>query len=74
MEKDIKLHSIKNRLGNLLIAFIMLISFAQALLITELITESVRILSCATACQQERNLGLTSGVSETEDMFLCPKP
>ena len=34
-------------------------SFAQALLITELITGSVRILSCATACQQERNLGLT---------------
>jgi hypothetical protein len=33
----------------------MLISFAQALLITELITGSFRILSCDTACQQERN-------------------
>lgn len=68
------LHSIKKRLGNLLIAFIMLISFAQALLITELITESVRILSCATSCQQERNLGLTIGTRETEDMVLCHTP
>jgi len=49
MEKDIKLHSIKKRLGNLLIAFIMLILFAQALLITELITGSVRISSCEPA-------------------------
>jgi hypothetical protein len=52
----------------------MLISFAQALLITELITESVRILSCATSCQQERNLGLTIGTRETEDMVLCHTP
>ena len=36
----------------------MLISFSQALLITELITGSFRILSCDTACQQERNLSL----------------
>jgi len=41
MEKYTKLHSIKKRLGNLLIAFILLISFAQALLITELITGTV---------------------------------
>ena len=58
MRKDTKLHSIKKGLGNLLIAFIMLILFAQALLITELITRSFRILSLVTVCQQGRNLCL----------------
>ena len=71
MEKDIKLLSIKKRLGNLLIAFIMLISFAQALLITELITGRVRVSSYVPARAKFRP---KSGTSETEEMVLRHTP
>jgi hypothetical protein len=63
-----KTRSIKKLLGNLLIAFIMLISFAQALLITELITGNVRILSCDTVCRQQGDLQL---VQVRQKVRLC---